>query len=120
MNNSTNRQPTPGRVNKGVGPQIKEGATRWTVSYNQAGQPRGYADSVYDFDVHCERVDYGDKTLTFKPLDLTYEIFEKVAKSLGTSFTTSEKREWHQTFLKSKRKVAPGIWNFVAITPFND
>lgn len=94
---------------------VKSGDRRYTIKCNSAGQPRPYADSVYDFEIIVQMVSY--QTGLWQPNDINEELVKDRAKVLG--------RDWggggpFDPELRSMTKIGPGHWRFVVVQPYTD
>jgi len=93
----------------------KSGTRRFTIEYKSTGQPRPYADHIYDFTITVEWIPYGKDDWELN--ELAYEIIERHARA---SQNWHDKPEWHQPRLWSKSHVNKGVWQFIVIQPFLD
>ena len=79
----------------------------------QSGQPRPYADSIYESTITCKK---GDGT----PWDLSDDLIKSYAKVLIRNFNESDKRGWWEGRLDVFKKVSDGIWHIKIIEPYTD
>ena len=96
---------------------VKSGDRRYTVKWNSVGQPRAYADHIYDFEILVEWIAYGDNKWTRNDLQVTEILIQYAAKALG--------RDWggggpFDPELRSMTKIGPGHWRFVVVQPYTD
>ena len=99
-------------------PRLKSGTRRFTFEYQRAGQPRPYADHIYEFTVTVEWVPYKDGGGIWEPNDGLNEAI--VIRHARAFQPWHDKPEWHQPRLKSKRKIGPGVWQFIVTEPYLD
>lgn len=97
---------------------MKSGDYRLTVENIRAGQPRPYADSIYEFTIFAEWIPYGKTEL--EPVKWIELIFISHAKGISYFKLKTEKREWHEKYLDSVVKVGEGKYKFIIIEPFTD
>ena len=79
----------------------------WKVRKIQAGQPRPYADSIYESEIELDGSWYGGK----RP-DFGEQRVAEVSKALVRGWTKrkDEDRMWYETYLDSIQKIAPHTW----------
>lgn len=92
---------------------MKSGDRRYTIEWIHSGQPRPYADSLYEFTILCEWWPYKPKgeVIDWEPCDLTEGLVDQAAKALARNFYTKE-RNWASPFLQSRIKVSTGKWKY--------
>jgi hypothetical protein len=77
-----------------------------------AGQPRPYADSVYEFILEYK--------LDGENFDLNEGVIKKYAKALCRDFNESEEAGWWEGKLRTFEKISIGKWHIVVIEPYTD
>ena len=94
---------------------MKSGDFRLTVEWEQAGQPRAYADSIYQFVLTAEWIPYGKTEL--EPV----QWFPEVGKSYARGIKPwKDAPAWHESRLKSFNTISPGKWRVTVIEPYCD
>ena len=100
------------------------GTRRFTFEYKSAGQPRPYADSIYDFTVTCEWIPYAkgkspnDKTRTdWVPNDLPEKRFTEMARVFNPWL---DNPKWYEPHLMSVTQIDCGIWRYVITEVYTD
>lgn len=86
-----------------------------SIVWNQAGQPRAYADTIYDFEIFLYRA---ENDLPWETWDPNEEFVVTQAKLLGHNW--DDEGRWPGPRLGSKTKIAPGHWRFRVICDFTD
>lgn len=92
-------------------------ADRYTLVTLQAGQPRAYADSIYEYELTCEwqgMTGRGD----WQPRDLVEPLVRKIARGMCREWFDNP--EWHQAKLDTFVKIGPGHWRIKIIEPYLD
>lgn len=94
-----------------------------TVDIIRSGQPRPYADSVYEYLVSAEY--YWDSTNGLK-LSPTYAMSEEEALAALQTLRSSKRwvpkegKEWYETYLDSIIEGPPGVWTITIVEPYID
>lgn len=88
----------------------------WKVRPISAGQPRPYADSVYESEIELDGHWY-----TGRP-DFGREVVKRAVHALVRPFAAEkgESRQWHEAWLESLEKIEPHLWRAVVIEPYLD
>ena len=79
----------------------------------QAGQPRAYADSIYESELTYSDDEYPD----FDPDPV---VVKDHAKALVRQFNENEKRGWWEGRLDILEKLGKGKWRVRIIEPYTD
>lgn len=103
---------------------MKQGDRRYTVNWFRSGQPRPYANSVYEFDIRVEWIPYkgGGTLMTWEPNDLNEDLVDAAAKALGKMFYNKgdPDTDWSYPFLTKKTKIGPGHWKYIVTEEYTD
>lgn len=88
----------------------------WKVRHISAGQPRPYADAIYEYEIELDGNWY-----TGRP-DFGAEVVERAAQGLTRGWTKKpgEDRAWHESYLDVFEKVAPHVWRVKIVEPYLD
>lgn len=88
----------------------------WKVRPISSGQPRPYADSVYEAEIELDGHWY-----TGRP-DFGEEVVAQASKALVRGWTKrkDQPREFHESFLDSIQKIAPSLWRVRIVEPYVD
>lgn len=89
----------------------------YKVTTIQSGQPRPYADSVYEYNIELSGDWYGSRP------DFGQEVIERAAQGLTRGWAKRKDdpdREWHQSYLDSFEKLAPSSWQVRIVEPYLD
>lgn len=93
---------------------LKPGTSRITVETVRAGQPRPYADSVYEYIMTLEWIPYGNSEDGFQPRKLAKDAAMAIAKGACRNFyEKKDKPEWHLPILQSMTEIDTGKWNLI-------
>lgn len=84
------------------------------VDYKQMGQPRPYADHVFEATLTLDGDWYGKRP------DFPEAAIKKYVQTLVHGFVDGRTPEWHEPRLKSLTKREPHIWDVTVIQPFLD
>lgn len=97
------------------------GDYRITVECLRTGQPRPYADHLYEAIITCEVVPYKKReigeVLEFEPAKWNRDVVLKHAQSIREFY---DKPEWHQPRLESLTEIKPGVWRMIVTQPYLD
>lgn len=110
-------QPIQASVSEPVTKLPRSGTRRYSVEFCAAGQPRPYADTIYEFDLRVEWIPYGGQP-RWEPNDLNDDLIVKAARAIGHDW--KDKPDWHEATLKSKTKIGPGHWRFKVTLAYTD
>lgn len=89
----------------------------WKVRHISAGQPRPYADSVYEYEIELDgnwytgRPDFGESVVLRAAQGLTRGWAKK---------RDDPNRGWHESYLSVFEKTAPHTWRVKIIEPYLD
>ena len=86
-----------------------------TFNHIRSGQPRAYADSVYEFDMIFTANRGKDGWI-----DVWYPTRESAIKYAKAHQEFFEKPEWHQPALKEFKEVEKGKWHVIIEQPYLD
>jgi hypothetical protein len=90
------------------------------VKILRAGQPRPYADSVYEAEIRFNN--FWDSTTGERPgeWDPGEDVVKMITKAMVHCFSDKEKPEWHEAILKKIFKVGRGFWFVRVEEPYCD
>jgi hypothetical protein len=98
---------------------MKRGDVRVTVERLRAGQPRAYADSVYEAILRVEWVPYFlNQPEEWAPAQFEESVIKRYVRALVHEF--SDKPEFLEPSLTMLKKEATGVWHAIVTQPYCD
>lgn len=87
------------------------------IRWFESGQPRAYADSVYDAEIV-----FGTDAKWARGWHPPQDSVEKIAAAvMGRKFKLPhEERQWHETHAEKFEEIEPGRWRVRLIQPYCD
>lgn len=99
------------------------GTRRFMFETLRAGQPRPYADSVYEYIITVEWIKSThprDVTPVWEPNDISEEVVKKLIRGFADVKFPEEKPDWYETTVTSFTKIGPGKWRLQANRAYTD
>lgn len=89
-----------------------------TMTWQQSGQPRPYADSIYEATLEFDQsAPWTDK---WTPPEVMVIQMARGLMNRGNFKLKDEERAWHETYAEKVEKLAPNKWRIKLIQPYCD